>query len=1014
MRKLSLYKVAIFAFVPYFGNCCLYICTSNMNKPMNPFLKQVAEHYHKSGEISSHCFIFPNRRSMVFFRKYLSEAVAGSGPDAVPLVAPKMMTINDFFIDAAGVVQADRITLLLMLYECYSRLNPKAETLDDFIFWGDVMLGDFNDVDKYLADPKQLFTNISDLKDITDDFSYLTDTQREAIESFARHFRGDAVKKEAGSNAKDAKATFAHIWNLMYPLYCDFRTALKDKGMAYEGMIYRQLADRVAEESVTDILGDVFGHGVSAYVFVGLNALNECEKAVMRKMRDASIAQFCWDYVGDMISDPLNKSSYFMSNNVKEFKQQFKIDQQGVGTPEFNVVRVPSTYGQAKHINGILKQTGTVESGTDCSIVLPDEGLLMPLLNSIPPEIKDINVTMGYPMSYSELWSLMSDIAKMQVHVSRKGDSWRFYHKPVWDVFSNGLFRKLLEVEGMEECREQVKRIKQQARYYVMAEDLQGHPLLDVIFRPVVSDLTLADTAQIKALADYQQQVVSFIAPKLASLPDMSLEIEFAKEYWCAVNRLRDFELKVLPLTYIRLLESLLSSVAVPFKGEPLKGLQVMGPLETRALDFRNVIIMSCNEGVFPRRNVSSSFIPPELRKGFGLPTYEYQDAVWAYYFYRLITRAENVWLLYDSRTEGLKNGEESRYIKQLRYHFGVKINEYVAEVEPGMPLGRDTVVEKNEQIMEVIRTRSYSPSAISNYISCPMKFYYVSVERLKKDQEVSEQMDAGMIGNVYHNTMWALMTSDKMMLSLEPMNKLGQHGTSSEYRITRQYLESWLDRREDIKAKVEALMCEELGVDEITGRSLVVCNVIVRYVIKTIACDLEILKNNGEEFFTIVGLEHKLNADIYGVKFFGVMDRIDRIGANGPLRLVDYKSGKDSPSSLSTRGDKITDTVKNIFASDYNVRGPHKATLQFFIYDKMLEAAGMTDMLDVTNSMYATTCLFSSPPEIYGLDKEFAEALDQRLDALIKEICNPDVPFTMTENVEECKFCDFRMICGR
>ena len=982
---------------------------------MKPFLKQVADHFYASGDISRCCFIFPNRRSLVFFRKYLSDAVASSGDNGVPLLAPRMYAMGDFFAAAGGSVQADRITLLLTLYDCYARLNPKAESLDEFIFWGDVILGDFNDVDKYLADPKQLFTNVSDLKDMADDFSYLTETQREAMMSFVKHFKGGygAVDQDK-SKAKNAKVAFAHIWNLLYPLYCDFNRALEEKGLAYEGMIYRKLADRAVNESVADILLETFGRSVESYVFVGLNALNECEKTVMRRMKDAGIARFCWDYSGDMISDPLNKSSFFMSRNVADFGQDFNIDPEGVVRPVFNVVKVPSSYGQTKQVSGILQRTGEVGSGTDCAVVLPDEGLLMPLLNSIPPEVKDINVTMGYPMAYSELWSLMSDISKVQVHASRKGGAWRFYHKPVWDVFSNGLFCRLLDGEGMEKCRERVKRIMQDAHYYIKEDELKGFPLLEVLFTPVVQDMNAADAGQIRAFAEYQQRVISYIAPRLTSIPEMILELDFAKEYWCAVGRLKDMGLKVLPLTYIRLLDSLLSGVAVPFKGEPLKGLQIMGPLETRALDFRNVIIMSCNEGVFPRKNVSSSFIPPELRKGFGLPTYEFQDAVWAYYFYRLVTRAENVWLLYDSRTEGLKNGEESRYIKQLRYHFGVELNEYVADAEPGMPLGRDKIVEKTPEMMGKIMSLSYSPSTIQNYISCPMKFYYTSVEKLKKEQEVAEIMDSGMIGTVYHNTMWALMTSEETMLSPEPMDKLKNDLINEEYKITKDYLKSWIGRQEDIKTKVETLMCQEMGVDEVTGRNLVISSVIVRYVTETLKRDIELLDKRGEDHFTIIGLERKCSVDMYGLRFYGVMDRVDRIGGGGPIRVVDYKSGSDDPSSLATEASLAEDVVEAIFSSDYDERKPHKAVLQFFIYDKMLEAAGMVRTDDVVNSMYATSNLFVSAPGVYGMEKEFADMLDKRLSALLAEICDPQVPFTMSEDIKACTYCDFRMICGR
>ena len=402
---------------------------------MIPFLKQVADHYFECGDIEGRCFVFPNRRSMVFFKKHLSRAAASAKR---PVLMPRMMTVNEFFAGVADGKVADRVTLLVMLYDCYRKLNSHAESLDEFIFWGDIILGDFNDVDKYLADPKQLFTNVADYKNIQDSYEYLTPNQKKAIEAFVKHFTTTSSRKSDNPNAKDVSRLFLQIWNLMYPLYKGFNESLRGQGLAYEGMVYRSLANADSSKSIVDVLAEAYG--AASYVFVGLNALNECEKTVMRRMRDAGIAEFCWDYVGDMISDPLNKSSYFMAQNVKEFEQAFKLSDDPKAKPSFNVVSVPSSYGQVKHLPEILSMVGTRKSPSDCAIVLPDEGLLMPLLNSIPHEIEDINVTMGYPMSASELWALMSDVMKMQVHVRRKGDECLFYHKHVWDVFSNALF----------------------------------------------------------------------------------------------------------------------------------------------------------------------------------------------------------------------------------------------------------------------------------------------------------------------------------------------------------------------------------------------------------------------------------------------------------------------------------------------------------------------------------------------------------------------------------------------
>lgn len=972
---------------------------------MTPFLKQVADHYYNCGRIEDRCFIFPNRRSMVFFKKYIVEAVVSSS--GKPLIMPSMMTMNEFFGSMAGKVVADRVTLLVTLYECYSRLNPKAEPLDDFIFWGDIILGDFNDTDKYLADPKQLFTNVADLKSIQDSFEYLTKNQREAISALARHFTEKAATKSDNPKARDVSKAFLQMWNIMYPLYQEFNRTLEQRGLAYEGMVYRYLADRVTSQNVAEIVEGALGRG--AYVFVGLNALNECEKSVMGAMRDAGIAEFCWDYSGKMISDPLNKSSYFMAKNVRQFKPAFEIDPEGVSCPEFNVLSVPSSYGQVKHLSQILSETGVQSS----AVILPDEGLLIPTLNSMAPEIKDINVTMGYPMSASELWTLMSEVMKMQIHVRRKDGECFFYHKHLWNIFSSALFRKLMDGEEMEECRNKVAQIKLEARYYVSRKELSGFQLFDVLFRPVVDDMSVADKGQIVRLAEYQQSVISYMAVKLLKDPDAVLEIDFAKEYWCAVNRLKEMNLDILPATYVRLLDSLLAGVAVPFSGEPLKGLQIMGPLETRALDFKNVIILSCNEGVFPRRSVSSSFIPPELRRGFGLPTYEYQDAVWAYYFYRLISRAENVWMLYDSRTDGLKGGEESRYVKQLRYHFQVPIRSYVSDAEPGLPCEEGHEIEKTAEMLDVISSSSFSPSALQNYIDCPMRFYYYSVAKLKKEKEVAESMDPAMIGTVYHDTMWALYTSEEEMLSDNVYDKRDVKPPHMP-KVTVKYLKSWSKREDDIRRKVESLMRAQLGTDEIAGRNLVTVRVIVRYVRETIDRDVELLTSHGVGHFDVIGLERPLDATIHGLKFYGVADRIDRIGDDGLVRMVDYKSGQDDPSVLATDDINAEDVAQLIFGGAKDKRKKVKAGLQFFIYDKMLEEKGIADLGHVANTMYATAALFSAAPKVCPLNPKFASELDRRLKDLLDEIRNPQVPFTMTSDQENCKYCDFKMICGR
>ena len=970
---------------------------------MTPFLKQVADHYYNAGKIEEKCFVFPNRRSMVWFRKHLCSAVKD-----VPLLAPQMLTINDFFSRVSGVPASDRVRLLLELYDSYKALNPKAESLDEFIFWGDVILADFNDVDKYLVDPKQLFANVADFKALQDTFEYLTDTQREAIKGFLSHFNDQSGKLtvDLGTDDPDVKGRFLQIWNILYPLYVNYNKSLTDKGMAYEGMVYRSLAERLKSMSAEDVFQDIFHEGTT-FVFVGLNALNECEKTLLRKLRDAGKAEFCWDWSGDMIKDPQNRSSFFMADNVLEFPQAARWDPEGVECPEINVISVASSAGQAKRLPDILRQrTGAPE---ECAVVLPDEGLLKSVLNSIPEEIHDINVTMGLPMNGSLFYTMMADISAIQMHAVKRKDTWLFYHKQVWDLFSSEIFRKAADEKTMEI----VAKVKENARYYIPKEELTGTLLMDVIFRPVIMDPKMASTAQIASFAQYQKDVIEAIAPAIADDASLALELEYAKEYYKCINVLFEIRPEVLPMTYLRLLGQLLSSVSVPFRGEPLKGLQIMGPLETRALDFKDLVIMSANEGVFPRRSVSSSFIPPELRKGFGMPTYEYQDAVWAYYFYRMISRAEKVWMLVDSRTEGLKSGEESRYIKQLEYHFGVPLKRSVVKFGSMKTASLPDIVKTEEDVAR-IKDTVLSATTLQNYLACPAKFYYGTVKGLEAEEEVAESLDYGMFGTVYHDTMRALYTSEEAMdpefvfNDREPRGGLKGEALKD---VSQSYIEGWLSRKEDIKAKVKALIMMQLNTIEVSGRNLVVADVIVRYIIKTLQRDLELLKKEGRDSFEILGREIRVAGEFCGQRFKGFIDRLDSF-KDEQARVVDYKTGKVLEDDENIHDGNAEEIAEKIFNPD--MKNWPKIALQFYIYDMLVQSRPEVRGREICNCVYSTAHLFKEPPVTVPMNRKFYEAVSAKLEAMLAQMYDTSVPFRRTDDEKTCSYCDFRMICGR
>lgn len=976
---------------------------------MKEFLRQVAEHYCTEADASQRCFIFPNRRSLVFFKEYFRQSVASGMRESRPVMVPRLYTINDFFYELSGQKVTDKVHLLLELYKCYAKLNPSAEPLDDFIFWGDVLLGDFDDTDKYLVDPVQLFQNVSDLKDIQDTYEYLSEEQKAAIEHFIGHFREGQLMKGGEKNIKEK---FLQIWNILLPLYRDFNSQLSQKGMSYEGMVYRRTAELLDKTSVVDMLAPQFGDE-ARFVFVGLNAMSECEKKLLKKMRDAGLAEFCWDYSSDLIKNSRNKSSFFLRENVEMFPQAFTLDQEGLDVPEVNVLSVPSSVGQAKQVPGILAQLsadGDISKlGLDTALVLPDETLLLPVLNSLPYEVKNINVTMGYPMGESAWWSLMNDIATLQMHMREKDGKWFFYHKQVWSILSSSILKAVLP----DEASEKLKELKKKASYYVGQDELSFDPVLAAIFKPVAKDVKLKSSVQVAELEGYQKDIVLALAPHMKDDKEMSIELEFAKAFFLAVGKLQNVELEVLPVTYFRLLTQLVAGMSVPFTGEPLKGLQIMGPLEMRALDFENVVILSCNEGMFPRRSVSSSFIPSELRQCFGLPTYEYQDAVWAYYFYRVIQRAKKVWLVFDSRTDGLKGGEESRYIKQLELHFNLHLNRFVAKA----PIG-DTVeeseIKKTQEDVDIVKNTHLSASALQNYLHCPAKFYYHTVKKLSQEDEVAESLDAGMIGNVYHGTMQALYFGPVAMdpgFSMERKN-VEAHISEQQKEVSIDYIKSWLSRGDEIKARIRSLVKAELNnAFEVTGRNLVYEDVVLQYVLKTLQRDIELMEQNHVSSFQILGLELSCKWQFEGYNFVGYIDRLDSV-VPGVVRVVDYKTGKVEDADVNIDDANADSVVESLYLPD-NPKRP-KIAMQLFLYDMFIEDTDLVKDQQIVNSIYPAAKLFVSPVVEVPRSARFTELMKDRLKGMLEEISDLSVGFRRTSCVDNCKYCDFKTICGR
>lgn len=935
---------------------------------MEPFLKQVASHYAAADGLDSLCLIFPNRRSGIFFSKYLREELLSH--ISKPVLLPQIITESDFFSAIYGRQASDKVSLILELYPVYQGLSPVSESLDDFLFWGDVILGDFSDADKYLVDPKQLFTNVADLKSIQDSFSYLSEEQRSAINSFLAHFR----------DGREYKNRFLGLWNILLPLYEGFRRRLDSAGMAYDGMIYRRVSELFSNTPAADILKEKFPRA-GRFVFVGLNALNECEKNVLRKMRDARLADFCWDYCGEMIRDRHNRSSLFMERNISDFPMSWQLESVPKAPGEVNVVSVPSPVGQAKLLSEII------EVPEKTAVVLPDEKLLQPVLNSLPPEIDKINVTMGMPLTGSRFHALMNEVIGLQLHTREIRGGQYFYHKQVWGILTGGLLHRLFT----QEQKEKIAGLKKEAKYYIPAEDfVQLGEIANVIFQPLNLELKDTSAAQVGSFGRYLLKVIEVTASKMTGSVHLAGEAEFAMRWYNCTEKLLEKNLEVRPATFARLLQHALSLQSVAFEGEPIGGLQIMGPLETRALDFENVVILSCNEGVFPRRSVSASFIPPALRTAFGMPTYEFQDAIWAYYFYRMISRCSKLWLLYDSRTEAGQAGEESRYIKQLEYHFRLPLRRMAA----GMDLkvnDEPSFIPKPDNIRERLKEINLSSSALLNYLSCQAKFYYGTIEKLYPEGEVFESLDAGMIGNVFHETMQALYS--------EP------GGTAPLKIITASYIDSLLSEkgRTRIRTTVEEKIKKALSSPVVSGRNLVFADIIETYVTRTLEVDKKLAP------IEILGLEIKKFWEFEGLRFKGVIDRLDRV--QGKIRVVDYKTGRDNPSDVAV--EDASKMISRIF--DGPAKERPKIAFQLFIYDMLLlSGKNAPAMEEMVNCMYPLPKIKTAGIAAARINPEFCHMAKERLAEIIKELSDPLIPFSRTEDRKTCEFCDFKTLCGR
>lgn len=959
---------------------------------MKPFLYQVASLFYEKweAEVSRLAFVFPNRRTGLFFQKYLSEVAD------IPLFSPTILTINDLFIQLSGKQSADRISMLFTLYDIYIRQSGSTETFDEFLYWGEMLLNDFDDIDKYMANARMLFSNVTDLREIENDFDFLSDEQIAAIRSFWSSFypRGDTPNQQQ----------FLAVWQVLYDLYEEFRATLAAEGKGYEGMIFREVVESMERGESPDL-------PYEQIVFVGLNALSVSEERFLAQLQKRKIADFYWDYVSDKVTDPDNKASYFVSRNRKSFPSSMKLPPEEKVKTEIEVIGIPSGIGQAKHVYTLLSDwckeaEMSSEEALRTAVILPDEHLLIPVLNAIPEQIRRINVTMGYPLAGTPVASLIEYILALQKNVRYIDRNPLFYFRDVLPVLNH---RYILSTSP-EIISSLVKEITENNKIYISHTELGKTPLLEILFTPVTG---------VEAFSDYLIKVLEELNKVMSALSDEEeedapqrtndLEQEFIFHYFTTVNRMKEvmkdarIEMKI--DTFFRLLKRVTDTITIPFHGEPLSGLQIMGVLETRALDFDRLIILSMNEGIFPQRKAANSFIPYNLRRGFGLPTYEHQDSVWAYHFYRLIERASHVSLLYDTRSNGLQTGEVSRFVHQLHYHYEVPMRDKLVVYNVSSSKTPPLAVPKREDIMRRLDayrkggSKAISASAINTYLDCPLKFYFSVVEGIREEEEVSETIESDVFGSILHKVMEELYKPFQgKMVTVDLLKAIRKDTALLTGAIARAFASEFF--------KTEV-------VRSLTGQNYLIGEMIRKYVEK-------ILERDGKLTpFVYIESERKINglislSDHSEIRLKGFIDRVDEV--RDAIRIIDYKSGSGTTTFSS---------IESLFNKEEKDRA--KAVMQVFMYCWMYAHFTENKGKTIQPGIYYVRSLFSDPfdPSVYhrierGKSEKvedfsgYAQAFEEGLRGCLDEIFNPEIPFTQTPTGKACSYCPFKGICGK
>lgn len=957
---------------------------------METFLKQVAHDlYNKTeGNFTKVAIVFPNKRASLFFNEYLAQE------SDRPIWSPTYVSISELFRQSSDLSIADPIKLVCDLYKVFQKATGSKETLDDFYFWGEMLIADFDDADKNMADTHALFSNLKDLNELMDNYDFLEEGQKEALSQFFHNFSINQVT--------ELKQRFISMWNVLGDIYAEYKALLESQSIAYEGMLYRQVIEQLDVEALP----------YNKYIFVGFNVLNKVEHTLFKKLNEAGKAMFYWDYDTFYLNKTPHEAGEFIRRNLRDFPSELPASFfDNLNQPkEVTFIESPTENGQVRYLPQWIQENLTSQE-KETAVVLCNEALLQPVLHALPDNVKHINITMGFPLSQTPAYSFVN--ALMELHTSGYNpNNGRYLFAEVISVLKHPYTRQLSpEAEKLEQT------LTRDNRFYPLPSELKQDNVLELLFTPRRNNLDLCSmlSEALKEVAViYQQQAASH-----SDAFDQLYRESLFKTY-TLVNRFHTLieskELNVQAGTFQRLLTRVMSSSSIPFHGEPAIGMQVMGVLETRNLDFRHLIMLSVNEGQLPKAGGDSSFIPYNLRKAFGMTTIDHKIAVYAYYFYRLMQRAEKVTLVYNTATDGINRGELSRFMLQFLIEWGYPVLRKQLEAAQSPQSSAPIIIEKTPDVMERMKSvfdirnnpkALISPSALNCYLDCPLKFYYKYVALLSAPDEVTADIDSAKFGSIFHYAaehIYKDLTAHGKLISRENLETL----LKDEVR-----LQTYVDN--GFKELFFNLPPNEQP--EYNGIQLINSAVIVKYIQQLLRNDLRYAP------FTFIGSEQRIfenieictsTGDIQS-RIGGIIDRIDSKGES--LRIVDYKTGGDADTPANVQSLFIPDKKRSNYV------------FQTFLYasivckklreknDSRLVAPALLYIHRAASEKYSPVIQMGEPRKPKEPVDNFAQYegdFRENLKTLLEDIFNPDISFTQTEIEDKCAYCDFRALCKK